>query len=140
MAMTATMHIGRRTTPHHPTAGLRARWDAFRLRYSRRTQTAYFAELHDTLPVASPDRHHLDAPALEDAFARLAADHPAAVTPVDGGGRVLDADREQLLLAACDAWFRDVHGPEHRWDPRTIAAYNRLMGDVRTCFHPGGAA
>ncbi|MFJ9114430.1 hypothetical protein ACIRJO_02655 [Streptomyces sp. NPDC102394] len=136
--MTATMPIARRTTPHHPPAGLRQRWNAFRLKHSRRTQTAYFTQLHDALPLDDPDRHALDAPALEDAFAQLAADHPEAVTPVDGGLTARDADREVLLLATCDAWFRDVHGPEHRWNARTIANYNRLQADVRGCFHPAG--
>ncbi|WAZ20233.1 hypothetical protein STRCI_001334 [Streptomyces cinnabarinus] len=133
--MTAPLHIGRRTTPHHPTTGLRERWNAFKLRYLRGTQNRYFAALHDSLPLDDPDRHHLEAPALEAAFANLAAANPHRVTPT-----VRDADREQSLLATCDLWFRDIHGPEHRWDPRTITAYNQLMGGIRTVFHPGGEA
>ncbi|MFE6362920.1 hypothetical protein ACFVP3_23340 [Streptomyces sp. NPDC057806] len=136
--MTATMHISRRSTPHHPTAGLRARWESFRLRHSRRVQAETFQRLHDALPLDDPDRHALDAPALEAAFAQLAAANPHAVTPA--APMVRDADREQQLLATCDAWFRDIHGPEHRWDPRTIAAYNRLMTDIRSAFHRGGKA
>ncbi|MFF3847990.1 hypothetical protein [Streptomyces sp. NPDC002328] len=136
--MTATMHIGRRTTGHHPHR-LRERWQAFRLRRSRRAQDAYFAELHDALPLHDPDRHALDAPALEAAFAQLAADHPDKVTPADGGLAARDADREVLLLAVCDRWFREAHaGPERRWQPSTRAAYERLMNDVHSCFHPGG--
>ncbi|MFJ8348921.1 hypothetical protein ACIQ9J_21685 [Streptomyces sp. NPDC094153] len=138
--MTATMPIARRTTPHRP-LGLRARWDAFRLRHSRRAQAAEFQRLHDALPLGNPDRHALDAPALEDAFAALAADHPEAVTPVDGGTLARDTNCEQLLLATCDAWFREAHpGPEHRWHPTTVASYQRLMDGVRGCFHPAGGA
>jgi hypothetical protein len=138
MAMTVTLHIGRRITPQRPITGFRARWKAFTLRHSPRAQAAFFARLHDTLPLDDPDRHALDAPALEEAFARLAATHPEAVTPADGGTAAREADREQLLLATCDAWFRDAHGPQHYWDPRTIAAYDQLMAGVRSCFHPGG--
>ncbi len=136
----ATMHISRRTTPRHPRTSLRERWNAFTLRHSRRTQAAYFAELHDALPLDDPDRHALDAPALEAAFAQLAADHPET-TLTDRVQAARDADRETLLLAVCDRWFRDAHaGPEHRWSPATLAAYNRLMADVHGCFHPGGEA
>ncbi|MFJ1653450.1 hypothetical protein ACIOC2_19085 [Streptomyces sp. NPDC088337] len=137
--MTATTPIARRTTPHHRRHSLRACWDAFRLRHSKHAQTALFEQLHDRLPLTAPDRHALENPDLEAAFARLAADHPEAVTPVDGGILSRDKDREQLLLATCDAWFRDSHGPEHRWDPRTIASYSQLLASVRGCFHPGGA-
>ncbi|SHI65634.1 hypothetical protein [Streptomyces sp. 3214.6] len=139
--MTATVHIGRRTTPHRPHASFRERWAAFQLRHSRRTQAAYFTRLHDALPLSDPDRYALESPALEDAFARLAADHPEAVTPADGGQAARDADREVLLLAVCDRWFREAHaGPEHRWPPATIAAHQQLLNDVRACFHPGGDA
>ncbi|MGW0583527.1 hypothetical protein ACWD25_48215 [Streptomyces sp. NPDC002920] len=139
--MTATVHIGRRTTPHHPSTSLREHWTGFVLRHSRRAQAAYFEQLHDALPLSDPDRHALDAPALEAAFAQLAADHPEAVTPADGGQAARDADRETLLLATCDRWFREAHpGPEHRWSPTTIVAYEQLMDGVRTCFHPGGEA
>lgn len=138
--MTATAHIAGRTATHHPLATLRARWEAFQLRHFRSVQAATFQRLHDGLPLTDPDRHAMDAPALEDAFARLAADHPEAVTPADGGQAARETDREQLLLAACDAWFRDVHGPEHRWSPRTIASYERLQTNVRACFHAGGAS
>lgn len=136
--MTATLHIGRRTTEHRPLITLRQRWGAFALRHFRSVQTATFQRLHDGLPLDDPNRHSLDAPALEDAFARLAADHPDAVTPADGGLAARDTDREQLLLATCDAWFREIHGPEHRWSPRTITSYERLQADIRSCFHPGG--
>ncbi|QIJ62594.1 hypothetical protein [Streptomyces sp. JB150] len=137
--MTATMHIGRRTTRHHPLTSLRARWEAFQLRHSRRALDAYFEQARLRRPVTDPHRHAWENSALEAAFAQLAADHPEAVTPADGGTPARHADRETLLLAACDAWFRDVHGPEHRWSPRTVAAYEQLLHDVRACFHPGGA-
>ncbi|MEV7684512.1 hypothetical protein [Streptomyces bungoensis] len=141
--MTATTPIA---APHgaaqtRPLTGLRTWWAAFTLRHSRRVQTATFLQLHDSLPLTDPDRHALDAPALEDAFARLAADHPDAVTPTDGGTLARETDREQLLLATCDAWFREAHpGPEHRWHPATVTAYQQLMDGVRSCFHPGGDA
>jgi hypothetical protein len=139
--MTATAHIARRTTPHHPLAGLRACWDSFTLRHFRSVQTATFQQLHDTLPLDDPDRHDMEAPALEDAFARLAITHPEAVTPADGGALARAADREQLLLAVCDRWFREAHpAPDHRWPPEVLAAHERLMADVRACFHPGGEA
>ncbi|HEY6116151.1 MAG TPA: hypothetical protein VI172_09355 [Candidatus Dormibacteraeota bacterium] len=139
MAMTATVHIGRRTTPHHPHTRLRDRWDAFALRHFRRTQVAFFAELHDALPLHDPDRHALEPLALEAAFADLAVAHPEAVTPADGGQAARDADRETLLLAVCDRWFREAHaGPQHRWAPDVIVAHQRLLDSVRGCFHPGG--
>ncbi|MFE2469777.1 hypothetical protein [Streptomyces mirabilis] len=138
--MTATMHISRRTTPHHPLTALRARWDAFQLRHNRRVQTVTFQRLHDTLPLDDPDRYALESPALERALQQLATDHGDLVTPTDGGALARDIDREQLLLATCDAWFRDLQGPEHRWSPRTLTAYNRLLADVRDCFHPSGGA
>ncbi|MER5909538.1 hypothetical protein ABT124_03280 [Streptomyces sp. NPDC001982] len=131
--MTATLHIARRTTPHHPRTTLRARWQAFQLRHSCRAQAAYFTQLHDALPLDDPDRHALESPVVENAFVRIAADHPHAVAR----SVVRTADHAQMLLATCDSWFRDVHGPEHRWDPRTITAYNRLMADVRACFDGG---
>ncbi|MFD4258181.1 hypothetical protein ACFWR9_11260 [Streptomyces sp. NPDC058534] len=138
--MTAMTHISRRTTPRQPRPTLRARWDGFALRHFRRVQAATFQQLHDALPLTAPERHDLEAPALEAAFMRLAVDHPAEVTPSDGGPAARDADRETSLLAACDAWFRDNHGPEHSWHPTTIASYHRLMDDVRGAFHPGGDA
>lgn len=140
MAMTATMqHISRRTTPRQPRPTLRARWSAFVLRHSRHAQAAEFQRLHDALPLTAPERHDLDAPALEAAFARLAVDHPDRVTPADGGLLARDVDREQQLIATCDRWFREAHpGPEHRWHPMTVTSYQRLMADVRACFHPVG--
>lgn len=138
--MTTTVHIGRRTTPHHPRTTLRQRWAAFQLRHSRRVQTLTFQRLHDRLPLDDPDRYCLEAPVLEAAFARLAVDHPTAVTPADGGVAARVVDREQQLVAVCDAWFREVHGPEHGWSLRTIATYARLMADVHGCFHSGGEA
>lgn len=139
--MTATTHIARHTG-HDGTlfAGLRAKLAAWSRRHSRRLQAAYFEQLHDSLPLDDPDRHALESPAAEQAFAYLAIAHGNLVTPADGGTAARDADRETLLLAACDAWFREVHGPEHRWSPRTIATYTRLLDGVRTCFHPGGEA
>ncbi|MFI6248983.1 hypothetical protein [Streptomyces sp. NPDC051016] len=138
--MTATLHIGRRTTSHHPRTSLRQRWDAFRLRHFADVQTVTFGQLHDRLPLDDPDRYALEAPALEAAFARLAMDHPAAVTPADGGAAARDIDREQQLTALADAWFREIVGPEHSWSPQTVARYARLMADVHSCFHPGGEA
>lgn len=136
--MTATLHIGRRAVPHHPITGLRTWWSSFTLKHSRRVQAATFQRLHDGLPLDDPDRYALESPEMERALQQLAADHPTAATPADGGPAAREKDREQLLLAACDAWFRDVHGPEHRWSPRTIASYERLQADVRACFHPDG--
>lgn len=138
--MTATVHVDRRTVPHHPLTVLRAGWNALQLRYSRRALETYFERARLRRPVTDPNRHAWESPAIEDAFAGLAADHPEAVTPADGGEAARDADREQLLLAACDAWFRDIHGPEHSWNPRKIAAYGQLMHGIRACFHPAGGA
>jgi hypothetical protein len=44
-------------------------------------EQTYFNRLHDRLPLDHPDRHTLEAPALEDAFAHLAAAHSDRVTP-----------------------------------------------------------
>lgn len=138
--MTATVHVVRRTVPHHPLPLLRARWNALQLRHSRRALNMYFERARQLRPAADPDRHAWESPAIEDAFALLAAGHPETVTPADGGTAARDADREQLLLAACDVWFREIHGPEHSWSPRTTASYGQLLSGVRDCFHPGGAA
>lgn len=141
--MTATTHIAappNGAAQNRPLTGLRAWWSSFSLKHSRSVQTATFQRLHDTLPLTDPDRYALEAPTLKHALQQLAADHPEAVTPADGGTLAREVDREQLLLAACDSWFRDVHGPEHRWDPRTVAGYNQLLAGVRNCFHPGGDA
>ncbi|MBP5875714.1 hypothetical protein PV360_36940 [Streptomyces scabiei] len=135
----ATLHIARRTTPHQPPTALRTWWTALQLRHSHRARTAYFTRLHDALPVDAPDRHALDAPAIEDAFARLAIDHPQAVTPADGGTPAHDADREALLIAVCDRWFREVYpAPDHLWSMDTIDAHIRFLADIRACFNPGG--
>jgi len=138
--MTTMLNISRRVTQHHTLTGLRARWEAFQLRHSRRAQAAEFQRLHDALPLPAPDRHDMESPSLEDAFMRLAADHPETVTPADGGTSARDNDREQLLLATCDAWFRNAHGPENGWSPRTAATYDQLMTGVRFCFHAGGTS
>lgn len=133
----ATLHIARRTTPHHPLAALRAWWDALTLRHSRRAQAAYFERLHDTLPLDDPDRHALDSPALENAFALLAISHPDEVAATT----MRAADHEQLLLAARDEWFRHAHpAPEHRWGPEERAAYHALMATVHRSHPSGGAS
>ncbi|EST24501.1 hypothetical protein [Streptomyces roseochromogenus] len=141
--MTATTHIAapaNGAAQTRPLTGLRTWWAGFTLKHSHRVQAATFQRLHDSLPLDDPDRYALESPALERALQRLAADHPTEVTPADGGPAARDRDREQLLLATCDAWFRDVHGPEHRWSPRTVANYEQLQFDVRSCFHADGAA
>lgn len=138
--MTATVHVDRRTVPHHPLTVLRVGWNALQLRYSRRALETYFERARLLRPVTDPNRHAWESPAIEDAFALLAAENPAAVTPADGGTAARETDREQQLLAACDVWFRDIHGPEHSWSPRTIASYGQLMHGVSSCFHPGGEA
>lgn len=141
MAVAASTHIARRTIRHTPQRTLRDRWNTFRLRYSQRALTVYFERTRQLRPVTDPNRHAWESPDLEDAFARLAADHPTMVTPSDGGPAARDADREQLLLAVCDHWFRETHpAPEHRWSPDIIAAHTRLLANVHACFHPGGEA
>ncbi|MFB7594650.1 hypothetical protein [Streptomyces sp. NPDC056160] len=41
----------------------------------------------------------------------------------------------------CDRHFHEAHpAPEHRWPPDVLAAYRRLMDDVRACCHPAGGA
>ncbi|WP_327377956.1 hypothetical protein OG393_30765 [Streptomyces sp. NBC_01216] len=137
----ATAHrvAARRSTPHHhghsPLAVL-IRWT---LRHSRYAAHWYFEHLRTSLPVTDPDRHALESPALEDAFAHLAIEHPDLVTPADGGPAARQADRETVLLAACDAWFRACHGPEQSWTPQTTCSYRRLLDDVHACFtNPAG--
>lgn len=139
--MTATAHIARRTIRHTPHRTLREHWNTFQLRYSQRALTTYFERTRQLRPVTDPNRHAWESPALEDAFARLAADHPTMVTPADGGASARDTDREQLLLAVCDRWFHEANpAPEHRWSPDVIASHARLLNGVRACFHPGGEA
>lgn len=140
--MTATVHIARRTTPHNLLATLTS-WATGRLR--RRpsapdTVALDIEALRLALPLDDPDRHALENPAVEGAFAHLAVDHPseAAATAMRA------ADHETLLLAQRDVWFRHAHpAPEHRWSPQEIAAYNELMGSVcvrRFPSAPGGEA
>ena len=135
--MAATMRVtARRTTSHHP---LHARLAAWLLPYSRRAQTVYFERVRAALPVTNPDRHDLENPATEAAFARLAITHPDRVTPADGGQPARLADHEQQLLALCDAWFRDSHGPERSWSPQMITAYTKLLDSVHA-YCSGGAS
>ncbi|MFI1767468.1 hypothetical protein ACH41H_36215 [Streptomyces sp. NPDC020800] len=137
--MTATAHIAAPeigAAKTRPLTSLRTWWASFTLKHSRRVQTATFQQLHDSLPLDDPDRYALESPALERALQQLAAEHGDRVTPADGGPSARDADREVALLAACDAWFRDAHGPERCWGPRTYARYTRLLDDVRAVFHP----
>jgi len=135
--MTATQHIA---VPHHPLATLTA-WLTGRLRRRPRPTvldvTALDIEaLRLALPLDDPDRHALEDPAVEDAFAHLAVDHPAEVAAT----AMRAADHETLLLAVVDDWFRHAHpAPEHRWTPETVAAHEQLLGSVRACFRPGGA-
>ncbi|MFF7966702.1 hypothetical protein ACFZC3_15210 [Streptomyces sp. NPDC007903] len=79
--MTATLHIGRRTARHRRPSGFRVRLEDFVLRHSARAMDAYLERVRLARPVTDPHRHALEAPALEAAFARLAAEHPEAVTP-----------------------------------------------------------
>ncbi|MFD1656942.1 hypothetical protein ACFSL4_01505 [Streptomyces caeni] len=141
--MTATLHIARRTTPHHNPLAAFTGWLTGRLR--RRPLPAATPDvtaldleaLRLSLPLDDPDRHLLENPAVEDAFAHLAVDHPAEVTV----SCMRAADREELLLAACDAWFHHVHpAPEHRWSPEVRAEHALLLASVRACFPPGGVA
>lgn len=146
--MTATLHIGRRTTPHHPLAAFTT-WLTRLLPGSGKKTTgitpdtmAAFVEAMDiealrlSLPLDDPDRHALENPAVEDAFAHLADACPVKAPAFS----MRPADREELLLATCDAWFRHAHpAPEHRWSPDVRAEYELLLDSVRRCFHPGGA-
>ncbi|WP_435610931.1 hypothetical protein [Streptomyces sp. C10-9-1] len=128
--MTATAHLARRSS-HHP---VRALLTTLLLPRSRRVQARYFERLRTTLPLTDPDRHDLESPAAEAAFARLAVDHPDKVTPASGDQAA--ADRTQYLLAVCDVWFREAHGPEHTWSPQTLAAYTRLLRAVQQVDGP----
>jgi hypothetical protein len=141
MAMVATTHHVAGTTSHHLLTTIRTGLTTWTLRHSRRAQAVYFERLRTSLPVLNPDRHALESCAVEAAFARLAIAHPDKVTPADGGQAARSIDREQQLLAACDAWFREAHGPERSWPPATIAAYNRLLEDVHAvCLRNRGGA
>ncbi|MCM1977179.1 hypothetical protein [Streptomyces sp. G1] len=121
--MTATKHISRRTTPPCPStepAASDVDLEALRL----------------SLPLDDPDRHALEDPAVEDAFAHLAIDHPVQVAVAC----MRAVDREQLLLTALDAWFLTVYGPQQQWDAQTLALFDRLAADVRSAFRRGGDA
>ncbi|MFJ6841412.1 hypothetical protein ACIQRE_01945 [Streptomyces griseoluteus] len=78
--MTASLHIGRRTARHRRPSGFRARLEDFVLRHSDRALDAYLERVRLARPVTDPHRHAWEAPALEAAVARLAAEHPEAVT------------------------------------------------------------
>jgi len=139
--MTATMPISRRTTPHNTPLAAFTGWLTGRLR--RRTPAVPDVAALDiealrlSLPLDDPDRHALENPAVEDAFAHLAIDHPAAVAV----SCMRDVDRETLLLAVVDDWFHHAHSaPQHSWPPDVVAQHALLMSSVRACFHPGGEA
>lgn len=134
--MTATMHIGRRTT-NHRLRTIRARWSDFRLRHFTSVQTVFFQQLHDSLPLDDPDRHAMEPPAIEDAFALLAVGSSQIASTMRA------ADHEQLLLAERDDWFRHAHpAPQHLWSAAEVTAYNQLMSTVHVSRHPapGGGA
>lgn len=42
---------------------------------------SYFKAVHDALPLDDPNRHMLESPAVEDAFARMAAAYDDGDTP-----------------------------------------------------------
>lgn len=133
--MTATQHIA---VPHHPLTTLTA-WLRSRLRRHPAAQAGPvdYEVLRQSFPPAHTYRHDLEAPDTEDVFAHLAIDHPDEVAVA----AMRPADREQHLLAVCDEWFRHAHpAPQHRWSPQQAAEYEQLLGSVRACFHPGGAA
>lgn len=144
MAMTATAHIA---APHHNPLAALAGWLSSHLhrrpRPAAAVPVAEFVQALDvealrlSLPLDDPDRHALENPAVEDAFAHLAIDHPYEVAVTS----MRQTDREELLLAVCDEWFRHAHpAPEHRWSPQEIALYEQLLGSVHACFHAGGGA
>lgn len=126
--MAATTQPLVRRSSHHPVRTLLTR---LLLPHSRRVQDRYFEHLRTTLPAAAQDRHDLESPATEAAWARLAIDHPDKCTLVEP---LPSRDREQQLLAACDGWFREAYGPEPAWSAETVIAYGLLMGDVRNTF------
>lgn len=140
-----TLSIGRRTTPHHPLAAFTTWLTRLLPGSGKKTApeatVAAFVEAMDiealrlSLPLDDPDRHDLENPAVEDAFAHLADACPAEAPTY----RMRPADREALLLAACDAWFRHAHpAPQHRWSPDVRAEYELLLDSVRAHCHPGG--
>lgn len=138
----ATVHVA--VPLHHPLAAFTG-WlrEHFHHRAAAEAPVAAFVQALDiealrlSLPLDDPDRHALENPAAEDAFAHLAADHPAEVTVA----AMREADREELLLGIVDDWFRHAHpAPQHRWSPQEIALYEQLLGSVRGCFHPAGGA
>ncbi|NUR04354.1 MAG: hypothetical protein HOY79_49975 [Streptomyces sp.] len=121
---------------HHPFAAFTAWLRGFRRR-SYGVPPADVEALRLSLPLNDPDRHALEAPALEDAFAHLAADHPAQVAVAS----MRDADRQELLLAIVDDWFRHAHpAPTHRWPAPVRAEHELLLDAVRACFHSAGGA
>lgn len=138
--MVATVHVA---APHNPIAAFTT-WLAEHFHHRKTAKgVAEFVQALDiealrlSLPLDDPNRHALEIPALEDAFAHLAADHPTEVAVA----AMRDADREELLLAIVDDWFRHAHaGPQHRWSPQEVALYEQLLGSVRECFHPAGGA
>ncbi|WP_137991222.1 hypothetical protein [Streptomyces vilmorinianum] len=134
--MAATDRIAvRSNTLNHPITAVRTGLTSWLLRHSRWASDVYFERLRTSLPLVDPDRHALESPAVENVFARLAIDHPESVTPSVGGTPARRADRETRLVAVCDQWFRDAHGPEHSWSPRTLAAYHLLLDSVHECFN-----
>lgn len=138
--MTATLHISRRTTPHHTPLAALTGWLTGRLRRRPAASLPDVAALDIevlrlSLPLTDPDRHALEDPAVEDAFAHLAIDHPTEVAV----SCMRDADRQTLLLGIVDDWFRHAHqAPEHRWPPQVVAEHKQLLACVRACFHTGG--
>lgn len=133
-----TIHIA--APLHHPLAAFTS-WLRARTRRSPGAQAPAptqvdLESLRQSLPLTDPHRHALEAPALEEAFANLAADHPVQVALAS----MRDADRQALLTAVVDDWFRHAHpAPMHRWPAAVRAEYDVLLGSVRACFDDGGA-
>ena len=121
---------------HHPIAALTA-WLRGLRRRSYGSPAVDVEALRLSLPLNDPDRHTLEAPVLEDAFAHLAADHPVQVAVA----AMRDVDRQELLLGIADDWFRHAHpAPTHRWSASVRAEHELLLGCVRACFHVEGGA
>lgn len=125
---------------HHPLATLTA-WlrGCIRWRPAKGPTVVDFEAMRQHYPANHEQdyRHALEAPALEDAFAHLAIDHPAQVAVAS----MRDVDRQELLLAVVDDWFRHAHpAPTHRWPASVRAEHELLLGSVRACFRPAGGA
>lgn len=107
-----------------------------------------FEELRQALPLDDPDRHALENPSAESAFARLAADNPDRVSPRATGNHActhtLDSIRAHdlniTLRRAAGSPVREYRITPQQWEQRTVFCVMAIGWSWREIPLPKGAA